>query len=366
MVSSTPDPKSTTTTAVPSTPRVATRRVTRFSPRPFSSPLAAARNVGRPPIVLEWGSTMIRVGYAEQFQPQHIIPLPRDPFQKLEAYQKEKKTDTWMVEEESRWYDVVSPIIRQVFDRLMVDPTTRRVLVVSKPYPLKTWEMAVMESLWNLGVPAVVFLNSLEVIPVAQGWKRGLVVTFGQDESHFLAYVDGHPLPFTYQVVPTGYKHGVEDDSKITCEWDDKMEKAWLDTNNPNSLVVALLKCLEACPLDSRKDVIANMLVCGDSSAVVPDLPRRLAVKLKAVLGEEEATSDPASTTEQDDFPLTMVLPAIKLLKPLAGHVGLLSCAPYRSDLISWVGGSIHATLWHRQEDQSPVQWVLSPTGAAE
>lgn len=185
--------------AVPSTPRVATRRVSRFSPRPFSSPLAAVRNVGRPPIVLEWGSSIIRVGYAEQFQPQHIIPLPKGPFQELEEYKTKKTPASWVGEDESRWYRLVSPIIRQVFDRLMVDPTTRRVVVVASPYPLRNWEIAVKEALWNLGVPAVTFLNYLEVVPMAQGWSRGLVVHIGNEQSHFLAHVDGHSLPFTYQ-----------------------------------------------------------------------------------------------------------------------------------------------------------------------
>ena len=153
---------------------------------------------------------MIRVGYAEQFQPQHMILLPQAPFTKLQEY-NQKKTKTkqshpaaaagaWMVEEESRWYNVVvSPIIRQVYDRLMVDPTTRRVLVVASPFSPKAWEVAVQESLWNLGVPAVVFLNCLEVVPAVHGWRRGLVVHVGKQESHFIAHVDGHPLLFTYQ-----------------------------------------------------------------------------------------------------------------------------------------------------------------------
>jgi hypothetical protein len=149
--------------------------------------------------VLEWGLRVIRVGYAEQYQPQHIIPLPLDPFTKLESYKKKKLYVAWIGEDESRLYNVVSPIIRQVFDRLMVDPTTRRVLVVASPFPLKAWEVAVKESLWNLGCPGVAFLNCLEVVPLVHGWKRGLVVNVGNKESHFLAYVDGHTLPFTYQ-----------------------------------------------------------------------------------------------------------------------------------------------------------------------
>lgn len=369
----------------PSTPRVATRRVSRFSPRPFSSPLAAVRNVGRPPIVLEWGSSVIRVGYAEQFQPQHIIPLSQKPFLKLEAYKTKKTPEGWVGEEESRWYNLVSPIIRNVFDRLMLDPTTRRVVVVASPYPLRAWESAIKEALWNLGVPAVTFLNYLEVVPLAQGWSRGLVIHVGNEESHFLAHVDGHPLPFTYQgmsctglsmksissllmdfaAVPCGYKTAVEDATRVSCKWDEKMEKAWLDENNPSSLLSALLKCLEECPTDARKDVIGNLLVCGDTVLLVPDLSRRLALKVKAVLSANTNSEDSSPIEETSD--LTIVPMTRKALKPLAEHVGLLSCAPHRPDLISWVGGSIYSTIWHRHDDQdSHVRWSFSPASAAE
>lgn len=364
----------------PSTPRVATRRVSRFSPRPFSSPLVAVRNVGRPPIVLEWSATVLRIGYAEQFQPQHILPLPQDSMRKMEDYNRKKKEEelpsSWVGEEESRWYVVVSPIIRQVFDRLMVDPTSRRVVIVTKPYPFQFWEVAVKEALWNLGVPAVAFLNFLEVVPMALGWNRGLVVHVGQDQSHFQASVDGHPLPFTYQVVPCGYRTAVEDASKIKCQWDENMEKAWLDENNPNSLTVALLKCLEECPIDTRKDVIGNLLVCGDTLMVVPDLSRRLALKVKSVLaseGEESGSSieeDDRVAPAKEEAKMTFVPIGRKALKPLSDHVEVLACAPYRADLISWVGGSVYSTIWHRhdddQDENSRVQWVFSPSSAAE
>ena len=400
------------------TPRVATRRVPRFSPRPFSSPLAAVRNVGRPPIVLEWGSsTVLRVGYAEQFQPQHIIPLPQEPFQKL----KDLSSSLVEGDEESRWYDVVSPIVRQVFDRLMVDPTTRRVVVIGQPYPVRSWETAMKEALWNLGVPAVAFLNFCEVVPLAQGWKRGLVVHVGTQESHFLAHVDGHPLPFTYQgkfvafvltsmhlslgmqgeanveckatsnlycyciffigrlytytnynqtVVPSGYNTAVEDSQKIQSKWDERMEKTWLDEHNPNSLVVGLLKCLKESPTDTRKDLIANIVVCGDTPMIVPDLGRRLALKVKQVLSNsatpETDDNAPSSTGDKPDEPhITFVPVATQQLQPLAEHVGVLSCAPHRADLISWVGGSVYVSIWHRHHDQDAhVPWIFSPATA--
>jgi len=148
------------------------------------------------------------------------------------------------------------------------------------------------------------------------------------------------------------------------------MEKAWLDENNPNSLIVALLKCLQECPTDARTDVIRNLSVCGDTPMLVPDLGRRLALKVKNVLlaKDDAPDADPAASSlisvEED---LTFVPITKPLLKPLAEHVGVLSCAPHRADLISWVGGSIFSTIWHRHDDQdSHVPWVFSPASAAE
>ena len=143
------------------------------------------------------------------------------------------------------------------------------------------------------------------------------------------------------------------------------MEKAWLDEHNPSSLVNALLKCLEECPTDARKDVIGNLLVCGDTALLVPDLARRLALKVKSVLSADNPTEDSSPIAESTD--LTIVPVTRKTLMPLAEHVGLLSCAPHRPDLISWVGGSIYSTIWHRHDDQdSHVQWAFSPASAAE
>lgn len=147
------------------------------------------------------------------------------------------------------------------------------------------------------------------------------------------------------------------------------MGKAWLDENSPHSLVVALLKCLQACPTDTRKDVISNMVFCGDTLMVVPDLGRRVALKLKSLLEGTSPETDPASpllALEENQPDMTMVPVAAQALKPLAPNVGLLSCAPFRADLISWVGASVYATIWHRYDnDDSRVKWNFAPSTRA-
>jgi hypothetical protein len=172
-------------------------------------------------------------------------------------------------------------------------------------------------------------------------------------------------------VVPRGYKAAVGDSSKIKCQWDDTMQKVWLDENNPHSLVVALLKCLEACPTDARRDIIANLSFCGDATLVFPDLGRRAALKLRNVLNNTEAvgSASPAPLALQEEDPAMTFVPvsASHSLKHLAQHIGLLSCAPFRPDVISWVGASMYSTLWHRYDDtDSHVQWNFAPTKASE
>ena len=148
------------------------------------------------------------------------------------------------------------------------------------------------------------------------------------------------------------------------------MDKAWLDENNPNSLVVALLKCLKLAPLDARKDIIANLLVCGLGSVLVPDLGRRLALQVKSVLSKDIADAGESGSGSPSPFhepAMTLVPMPTEHLKQLMPFVGLLSCAPYRADLIAWVGGSIYSTIWHRHdEEDKKLSWAFSPMTSSE
>lgn len=178
-------------------PRAATRNGPRLrvSQPPFTSKLARVRNVRSPPIVLDCGSPdVIRAGFAEHFYPHHIIELADHSLNNLE-----RKLNAETIK--SQGEDTISPIVSEIFDRLMVDPSSRRVVVICQPYPTAVWETLVRRALWNLGVPAVAFFNFCEIIPLANRWQRCLVVHVGKEEAHILAHVDGHPLPFTYQGV---------------------------------------------------------------------------------------------------------------------------------------------------------------------
>jgi hypothetical protein len=368
-----------TTTARTGTaaPRVTTRRSSRFQTR--ASTRMSSFQVERAPIVLEIGvsSTVLRVGYADQFQPQHILPVDDDDNDDKDE-DASTNTNTKNNKSESQWYAVLAPMIQHVYDRLLCNPTTRRVVVVHPHYVPSAWQAALAHILWNKGVPAITFVSSLDILPVAQGWKRGLIVQVGKEETVCVCHADGHVLPFTYQSVPCGYQEllllqdGNDNDNN-------RQNFLLLDEDNPNSLVVALLKCLETCPRDIRYSVISNLVFCGDGLVVVPDLGRCVAKRLHQLLEgtaaplelksevpeteqETEQDQDKSKSTPRTTDGLTMVPIDMAALKPLADRLTVTSCAPYRPDLLSWVGSSLWAATWIKYDDEeTKIQWKFAP-----
>ncbi|KAL3902507.1 MAG: hypothetical protein SGARI_005803, partial [Bacillariaceae sp.] len=250
-------------------------------------------NIEPAPIILEIGSTMLRVGFAEQFQPQHLIAVENPIFDNGDS------NDSKITKTESEWYMTLVPIVEQVYDRLMCKPSTRRVVCVYKPYAPTTFQRALEQHLWNLNVPAVVHLDCLQVIPIAQGWKRGLVVHISREEAICACYADGFVLPYTYQMVPAGYKcllDSVKDERTGNMshvlpssqeDYNAKIRTKVLNENDPSSLVVAILMCLQACPVDLAAEVASNMVFCGDAVALLPDLPRQVTKKVEELLKGE-------------------------------------------------------------------------------
>lgn len=352
--------------SVGGTPRVTARRTTRYA-----SSRSTSRNLQsvRAPIILELGSTVIRVGYADSFQPKHLIPVPvSDAASSLQGNYTA-----------SQWYATLGPWIEVVYDRLLCSPNSRKVLVL---YPTlmvpDAWKAALEQLLWNKGVPQLTFLSALEVLPVAQGWKRGLMVHVSRDEAICICHSDGHLLPFTFQSVPEcGYQHLLGDDpEKLQTEWTSEMDFQLLDElHNPNSFVTALIKCLEACPRDIRYDVIHNLVFCGDGLVVLPDLGRRVAQRLEQILEgtqpelevpllkeeEEEGKGESLTTTPKYQF-MAAVPVAVKSFQSLASRLRMVSCAPYRPDMIAWTGSSLWAATWNRYDnEESRIAWKSSP-----
>ena len=165
-------------------------------------------------------------------------------------------------------------------------------------------------------------------------------------------------------VLPSGYKPAA-----AGLKRGNKEEDGWLDEVYSPGLVAGLLNCLKQCPTDTRKELIANILVCGDIAEIFPNLGHCLALKLKDALSDTSATLEIFAHREEEMptqgvtfFPL-----AAQDLNSLEEHVGFLSYAPHRADLISWVGGSVYSSLWLGRDKQDVfVPWIFSPVNVSE
>mmetsp|Transcript_39507 Transcript_39507/g.95557 ORF Transcript_39507/g.95557 Transcript_39507/m.95557 type:complete len:372 (+) Transcript_39507:40-1155(+) len=357
-----------------SAPRTTVRRTNRFGARTAVRTFA----ISRTPIVLELNhSQILRVGYAEQSKPHHTLML-EDGFSCHDDTSKPFSLNQNLTE--TQWYNVLSPIITRVYDRLMCNPTTRRVVCVLPHLASTNMIKALKQMLWNKGVPAVTVWSNLEILPVAQGWKRGLIVHVSKEETVCVCHSDGHVLPYTYQSVPVGYgqlvaqeeqegEEETKENNKLQLEWTPHMDDLFLNENNPNSAVTAVLKTMEDCPRDVRHNCVSNIVFAGEGVLLFPDLSRRVIQRVKTILEGNPAplnlvTTSTASTTEQQENVKIMTLTPVdtKSLAALAPKLQLISTHPHRPDWISWMGASLWAAAWNKYDDEeSSIKWTFGP-----
>jgi hypothetical protein len=308
--------------------------------RPRPSRFSRPSSFERPPVVLEWGSWMLRVGTTEEHLPKHMVP-----------YELPDK----LPQTAEEWYYTIIPLVNQCWDRLLLsNNTSRRVVVLHPPMMPRAWEAALTQAMWNLGVPALVFLSILDTPPLALEWQRGMIVHVGKTEAHCLAHADGHALQNTLQIVACGYQAAVSDASKVEPSWTSQMDQVWLNEKNPNSLLLAIAKGLEACPTQVRKDIAENIVFCGETIMIVPELPSKVCHRLKNILQGDALELEHASE-------LTLLPLEWKKLQPLQPTPR--TTGPYRADMVSWIGASLWATVWNRHdEDDQHVPWTYAPT----
>eukprot|EP00429_Kryptoperidinium_foliaceum_P024680 CAMPEP_0176135414 /NCGR_PEP_ID=MMETSP0120_2-20121206/68695_1 /TAXON_ID=160619 /ORGANISM="Kryptoperidinium foliaceum, Strain CCMP 1326" /LENGTH=359 /DNA_ID=CAMNT_0017471123 /DNA_START=134 /DNA_END=1213 /DNA_ORIENTATION=+ len=317
----------------------------------------------RPPLILEISAKVIRAGFADNPLPWQLIPLPNDFWQKtLEASDEAQAFCLW------------SPWIDRVYDRLLITPSSRKVMIVHPTLYLPTmFQTALQQLLWNKSVPALTIVSSLEIGNLALGWKRGLIVQIQADEATCVCHCDGHMLPWSFQsVVECGYTKLLNDPQKLQTEWTAHMDYHLLDhVHNPNSLVVAILKSLEACPRDLRMQVIHHLQFCGEGMLIFPDLGRRVAQRLEQILEGQEVEASPLEESSSEekkstDQPMQMALPVnLQTLRPLASQLRLISCQPHRPDFLAYTSACLYASTWNRYEEAGRIEWKVNPSEQA-
>jgi hypothetical protein len=336
-------------------------------------------NMERSPIIIEWGAWMVKVGFADDGIPKHFV-LPDDDDDDDDDNdsnnnsKKKKKDDNYgwfgkvVPQTPEEWYFIIHPILIQCWDRLLLSHyTNRKVVILHPPIMPRAWEIAIAQSLWNLGVPAYVFVSILDTPPLALEWNRGMLVHVGKSEVCCLAHADGHSLKSTLTIAPCGYEAAVSDASKVVMMssssssssssfWTNTMDQVWLNETNPNSLILAIVKCIEATPMVLRKDVADNIVFCGETILIVPALPTKVCQRLYDIL-------DPNSNTMMEDHASELTLHPVNWNTLRSLTFTPQSTGPYRADMVSWIGAALWATVWHRHgdEDNSPIPWTYAP-----
>ena len=261
-----------------------------------------------------------------------------------------------------RFFTYLYPLIEEVFGRLGVtDPSARPVLVVLSDDTIRVypWQAAMECALYSLGVLKLSIKDGLAMVfTVIPQCTDVLIVPVPRMNSFTLAQASGYPLPSTQQVIPVGYRQVVtKDPDLLETQWNDKMSANFLHPTHASSLVVAILRTLQACPRDARPRIVENIVFSGEGVLFMPSLPQRVMRQVKAVLQKDKVSivqpELPMGPT--DSLVSTMPMANWEQLEPLASKITGLIELPYRSDLLVWVGASLWSKGWHQRDPESPV-----------
>lgn len=316
------------------------RRITRRPP---------SANVSRPPVLLEFTQNVINAGYVGQARAKHIVPLPAD----LSHLRKDAAAEI---------YRVYAPSVQKAFHLLGQDPKERKVLVLydgGLDWP-RAWQNAIARVLEDAGTKACAFHPTIKMVPfVFPTVETMLVVQIMSTEAHCIVHAEGRSLDYTYQVSSQPLAKKGNMDTVSDCR---KQQAAFLLPSGPSDLVTAILKCLEACPVEKRKAAIHNMVFVG--ALYDPSFGTLVAKKVRDTLQErvEEGTStvpeeEPAESTASIEW---ISLPVNKVkLQPLCDHCSVIELNGIRHDVVAWLGASAWANFWHGKDpDAAQFQWL--------
>uniref|UniRef100_A0A7S2YMK8 Uncharacterized protein n=1 Tax=Entomoneis paludosa TaxID=265537 RepID=A0A7S2YMK8_9STRA len=297
--------------------------------------------------------------------PKHIVPLQSVTpsfFQSEPALQ----------DPASVWYRYLAPILKSAYQRLIgFGAKERKAIVLFRGYDDKSLPRSIEDAILavliaEVGVPAVnLQCSALSMVPYSLPMlSHMLVVSVGIEEASCQVHASGENLPFTYQSVPLQSQTSTKDDATTS------FQSTYMDLNNPNSVLMAMVKTLEACPRTVRKFVVSNIVFCGTGLCKQPHIPVAIVKQLKLALTAASSQSTSSSTRSEtnpamdlpqgDDDELvgnlqTLVPVSLKSLAGLESHVGLVKCN-IRPDLLAWVGATQWAAHWHGQ-DPSLQKW---------
>lgn len=301
------------------------------------------------------------------------------------------------------YYRIYADTIEHVFHLLGQDSKERRVIILHDfgLYVQRTWKTAITRILQDIiGTQAVSFHPALSMIPFAFSPtpknNAMLIIFVTLNEAHCIVFADNMVLEYTYQTC--GYPKAALDtirEKMSSSEYNvlsvadlRQMQSTWITSNihenlqNPTtSLIIAILKTLEACPRQLRLAAIHNLVFAGSiiDSSFGLQVAKRLEEMLKLYpennvektkqestpptreKGDGDAIApDSASSDTSKNNTWTYRPFNFKALSPLVDHIAVVQFFQHqiRPDLLSWLGASVWAKHWHEQDpDSTQLKW---------
>mmetsp|Transcript_6523 Transcript_6523/g.14308 ORF Transcript_6523/g.14308 Transcript_6523/m.14308 type:complete len:420 (-) Transcript_6523:26-1285(-) len=332
------------------------------------------------PVVIEFGSSYIRIGLSGEAVPRHIIPTPSQ----LATL---PNSNTLQIETETEWDGILYPLLSNIStDLLLLKNLKARPVIIVEPIVSPTaFRNAICKSLLDwLSAPSVTFVPGAAsvALPYGLGLGQGVVVDVGRVEGRVMivAGENGRPLIDTFRACPCGVEqfaynfmeiHNTNSSSK-TCDIssvedailllekyfvsgdgelvlpssgqkiqingkmvETSLNDTYFDVANPESLLRCLLSVVSSCPIDLRRDVLGNVIFIGGTVEFISNFERRM---LKAVADAFGPAGD-ADTCKK---------PAFHSLRPLLhnenGGLGVVHPLPFSPSAFAWTAASVMGT----------------------
>ena len=326
--------------------------------------------VRRSPVLLECSHGIVSGGYAGQAKARRTLVIP--------WYNTPGEDSTATPEMfYRRWAPLVHAVLELLAGGGHQDLKERRIVVLYEGglFVVRAWKEAMERIiLHDIGAIACCLQPILSMIPMAfppEHFHGMLVIHLTLTEAHCVAYTEGHCLQYTYQAcssIENKEESPTEADSETVLSLYHR-QLTWLRNG---SLIRSILLCLAACPRETRRSIVHNIVVVGavvDSKFYAVHVAQALRDALQPTVATStispihEETKDTSLEVEHDSSDRTTVWIQCPLKKselhPLAEYVSVLSLDRLRPDWIPWLGASVWASHWHNVDPDSPhFQWI--------
>lgn len=159
-------------------------------------------HTSQPCVIIEFGNAYIRIGFAGEPTPRHILPS-NSFFTKFVSSSSDDQD----------WDAKLLPLMEDIFTHhLLIRPKNHRVIVLEPIISPRLFRKSLTDILLtSLKVPSLLFINDPAFCPLHTiGSQIGMIVDIGAQETRIIASFQGFGIPNTFHSVPCGYSQMLE------------------------------------------------------------------------------------------------------------------------------------------------------------